>query len=240
MEHLQQVLFIDIETATLTSEFSLLSQGMQEQWVKKSKQLQSRVADESEPSLFYEEKAGIFAEFGRVVCVGLGCYQKEGNEWKFLLKSIYGNDEKVLLNKLVESIEKFYSQHKIVKFCGHNIKEFDIPFLCRRMIINGIALPKSMQLTSLKPWEIPHIDTLELWRFGDYKHYITLALLAETLGIPSPKDDIDGSMVSEVFWKENNLKRITDYCLKDVYTTAKIFTRLKGIDITETEVVYID
>lgn len=116
-----------------------------------------------------------------------------------------------------------------MQFCGHNIKEFDIPFLCRRMVIQGMQLPECLKLHGKKPWEVPHLDTLELWRFGDYKNYTSLSLLAEVLGIPSPKEDIDGSMVADVYWKQNDLKRISTYCLRDVYTTARVYLRLKGM-----------
>ncbi len=230
MEHLEPILFIDIETATLTNEFSELPEGLQAQWVRKSNVLLARSGEEKEPADFYKDKAGIFAEFGKVVCIGLGCYMKEDGQWKFMLKSLTDNDEKKLLDTFLQALAKFTALNKQVRFCGHNIREFDIPFLCRRMIIHGMDLPKPFQLHGMKPWENPHIDTLELWRFGDYKHYTTLALLAESLGIPSPKDDIDGSMVSSVYWRENDLERIGKYCLKDVLTTAKIFLRLKGID----------
>lgn len=239
MEHLAHILFIDIETATLTNEFSELSEGLQQQWIRKSNVLLSRMGEDKEPATFYEEKAGIFAEFGKVVCIGLGCYMKEDNEWKFVLKSITDNDEKVLLNRFIQALAKFSSLHKTVRLCGHNIREFDLPFLCRRMIIHGMDLPKPFRLHGMKPWEIPHIDTLELWRFGDYKHYTTLALLAEVLGIPTPKDDIDGSRVSSVYWKENDPERISKYCLKDVLTTAKIFLRLKGIEDIDAGVEYL-
>lgn len=239
MEHLENILFIDIETTTLTNKFSTLPEGLQQQWIRKSNVLLSRMNEDKEPDAFYEEKAGIFAEFGKVVCIGLGCYVKEDEGWKFMLKSLADDDEKILLNRFVQAIAKFSSLHKTVRFCGHNIREFDIPFLCRRMIIHGMDLPKPLQLHGMRPWEIPHIDTLELWRFGDYKHYTTLALLAEILGIPSPKDDIDGSMVSSIYWNENDLDRISAYCLKDVITTAKIYLRLKGITDVDAVIEYL-
>ncbi|HTN44731.1 MAG TPA: ribonuclease H-like domain-containing protein [Flavipsychrobacter sp.] len=229
MKHLENILFIDIETASVVPDYSFLTNGMQQQWNRKAKMLTSRNQEEKEAATFFDEKAGIFSEFGRVVCIGLGCYVKEGNFWKFMMKSFSGEDEKILLIQFTEALQRFSSLQKTMRFCGHNIKEFDIPFLCRRMVINGIELPKSMQLSGAKPWDIPHLDTLELWRFGDYKHYITLELLSEVLGIPSPKDDIDGSRVSDIFWKEKDLQRISTYCLKDVYTTASIYLKLKGI-----------
>lgn len=239
MRNLEEILFIDIETATVTQAYDDLRPAMQEQWSRKTQSVSNRCNEEKEPSDFFQEKAAIFAEFGKVVCIGLGGYVKDGEGWKFIMKSITGDDEKILLTEFTESLERFSSLHKRAKFCGHNIKEFDVPFLCRRMLINGISLPPLMQLTGMRPWEIPHIDTLELWRFGDYKHYITLALLAEVLGIPSPKDDIDGSMVSTVYWNDRNLARISHYCLKDVFTTAKIYLKLKGIEDIQAQPEYI-
>jgi len=239
MEQLHNILFIDIETATGAPSFSHLSENMQEQWKRKAKILLARSEEDKDTAQFYEEKAAIFAEFGKVVCIGLGAYIKEEHDWKFVMKSITDDDEKILLNEFADAVSRFGSQRKQVVFCGHNIKEFDIPFLCRRMLIHGISLPKAMQLHGKKPWDVPHIDTLELWRFGDYKHYITLALLAEILGIPSPKDDIDGSMVSALYWKENDKTRIGTYCLKDVHTTAAIYLKLKNIADMHAEKVYL-
>ncbi|MEI8279982.1 MAG: ribonuclease H-like domain-containing protein, partial [Bacteroidota bacterium] len=150
------------------------------------------------------------------------------------------HDEKVLLKTYSEALTKQTERIPELKFCGHNIKEFDIPFLCRRMLINNMSLPESMQLGGKKPWEISHIDTLELWRFGDYKHFTSLALLAELFGIPSPKDDIDGSQVASVYWKNNDLDRIAHYCMKDVLTTAKVFLHLKGIRDIEIEPLFVN
>jgi DNA polymerase elongation subunit (family B) len=131
-----------------------------------------------------------------------------------------------LLNNFISVVERFEKSQKDLKFCGHNIKEFDLPFLCRRMVINEITLPKSLQIQNKKPWEITHQDTLELWKFGDYKNYTSLALLAEILGIASPKDDIDGSKVGKVYWEDQDLERIGKYCMKDVLTSARVFLRL--------------
>ena len=155
------------------------------------------------------------------------------------LKSLTGNDEKVLLNEFCRTIDKFADRYKDYRFCGHNIKEFDIPFLCRRMIINGVAMPKSMQYQGKKPWEINHLDTMEMWRFGDYKNFTSLSLLAEVLGIPSPKTDLDGSMVAGVYWQEKDLPRIASYCLQDVYTSAKVYLRLAGIHDIDPEPVFV-
>ena len=237
MEQFRHILFIDIETVSSVPRFDLLSTGMQEQWARKAKYLkrsveENKITEEENnvPALLFEEKAGIFSEFAKVVCIGLGCLVESNGEWNVLLKSITDDDEKKLLIKFCETLSKFHDRFPNLQFCGHNIKEFDMPFLSRRMVIHGMQLPDCLQLHGKKPWEITHLDTLELWRFGDYKHFTSLALLAEVLGIPSPKDDIDGSMVSDVYWKENNPERIARYCLQDVYTTARVYFRLKGIN----------
>jgi len=239
VEVLKHTLFIDIETASCVSDYDLLSGGLREQWVKKSKYLKTNNGEDAAPSVLFDDRAGIFSEFAKVVCIGIGCLVEKDGVWTMPLKALHDDDEKALLAKFCEALGKFTNQFPDLKFCGHNIKEFDIPFICRRMIINGMQLPECMQLHGKKPWEIPHIDTLELWKFGDHKHYTSLALLAEVLGIPSPKDDIDGSMVSEVYWKERNIERINRYCLQDVFTTAKVYLRLKGINHIQPEPQYI-
>ena len=175
-----------------------------------------------------------------MICIGLGSLYKQEDGWKLRLKALTGNDEKELLKDFCELLSRFTAHYPSLVFCGHNIKEFDIPFLCRRMIINNLGLPECMQLSGKKPWEIGHIDTMDLWRFGDYKNFTPLSLLAEVLGIPTPKDDIDGSKVGQVYWEEQDLERIAKYCMKDVLTTAKVFLRLKGITDIMPEPVFVN
>lgn len=238
-EQLKRILFIDIETASITPRWQDLNENMQQLWVKKAKTFRSLNNEDIEPERLFEEKAGIFSEFSKVVCISIGSLVFQENQWLFRLKSLYDGDEKILLNNFLSILERFESANKDAKFCGHNIKEFDLPFLCRRMIINGISLPSSLQLSNKKPWEISHIDTLELWKFGDYKNYTSLALLAEVLGIPSPKSDIDGSMVGKVFWEEKNPERIAQYCMQDVFTTAKVFLQLSGHHDINIQALYL-
>lgn len=240
MKQLANILFIDIETASVAATYHELSAGMQEQWAKKVQAFSHRSGADISPNDMYKEKAAIFAEFGRVVCIGIGCYITEGDTTKFVMKVISDMDEKQLLQKFLESLYRFCEQHKQVHFCGHNIKEFDLPYLCRRLLIHGMKLPHLLDLSGVKPWDNPHIDTLELWRFGDYKHYISLALLSEILSIPSPKDDMDGSQVSAVFWEEKDIRRIGTYCLKDVYTTAQVFLKLKSMPPINAQAEYIE
>lgn len=240
MEYLKHILFIDIETVPLMADYASLPEALQYEWVRKSRYLKSEQHENADVSTLFGEKAGVFSEFAKVVCIVVGSLQQDGGSWKMRLKSIANNDEKVLLNDFKELLRRFTTRYSDLKFCGHNIKEFDIPFLCRRMLINGLQLPESMQLSGKKPWEISHYDTLEMWKFGDYKHFTALSLLATILGIPSPKDDMDGSMVGHVYWQENDLSRIARYCAQDVYTTMRVYLRLKGISDIIPEPVYVN
>ncbi|MBS1774059.1 MAG: 3'-5' exonuclease [Bacteroidetes bacterium] len=239
MEHLKQILFIDIETVPLVHDYNTLSEVMQYEWARKAKFLKGNIEENTEPSMLFSEKAGVFAEFAKVVCIVVGGLQKEGHAWKLRLKALANDDEKKLLEDFINLLTRFSQFSSVINFCGHNIKEFDIPFLCRRMVVNGLPLPESMQLSGKKPWEIMHLDTMELWKFGDYKHFTSLSLLAEILGIPSPKEDMDGSMVGKVYWEDKDLQRIAKYCSQDVLTTAKVFLKLKGHDI-EVEPVFLN
>ncbi len=240
MEFLKQILFLDIETVPLVPNFDGLTEVLQNEWTKKSKYLKSNIVENPEPSMLFAEKAGVFSEFAKVVCIVVGSLQQQGDSWTLRLKPLANDDEKQLLLDFKELIQRFAKHYPNLQFCGHNIKEFDVPFLCRRMLINNIGLPDSMNLSGKKPWEITHHDTLEMWKFGDYKHFTSLALLAEILGIPSPKDDMDGSMVGQVYWEEKDLPRIAKYCMQDVLTSAKVFLRLKGISDIHPEPVYVN
>lgn len=239
MDYLKHILFVDIETVPLMPDYHSLTERLQMEWDKKSRYLKSNQVENADPSMLFSERAGIFSEFARVVCIVVGSLQQNGEVWKLRLKSVANEEEATLLRDFVELLGKVLQFYPNTVFCGHNIKEFDIPFLCRRMIINGIALPEMMQLNGKKPWEVNHIDTMDMWRFGDYKHFTSLSLLAEVLGIPSPKDDMDGSMVADVFWKEKDLPRIARYCMQDVLTTAKVYLHLKGLPHIHPEPVYV-
>lgn len=170
-------------------------------------------------------RAAIYAEFGKVICISCGFLLGSGDDKKLVLKSFYGDDEKILLSEFADMLTK-WTVNASRFLCAHNGKEFDFPYLCRRMIINGINIPALLFTPGRKPWEVCHLDTMELWKFGDFKNYSSLNLLAHTLGVPTSKDDIDGSMVGEVYWKENNLQRIVTYCQKDVITVAQVYLRM--------------
>ena len=217
-EQLGNILFLDIETASSTESFAELDPRLQPEWIRKERLI--RRESVLEPGELFFERAGIHAEFGKVICVGVGYFQVKKKEKKlnFRSKIFAQEEEKETLLELKALLEK-----KKWILCAHNGKEFDFPYLCRRMLIQGIALPEPLQLAGKKPWEIRHLDTMELWRFGDYKYYTRLELLAAAFGIPSSKEGIDGSEVNPTYYQEKNIEKIKNYCLRDVEVTAKIF-----------------
>ncbi len=232
---LKNTLFIDIETVSVTSTYDELSSDMQALWMKKSRKFKADKERDMTPQLaagLYREKAGIFAEFAKVACITVGYLSNmKGEEPSLRLKSFAG-DEKVLLEEFNDLLNQHYDRPDEHYLCGHNIKEFDVPFLCRRCVVNGLDLPRLLNISGKKPWQVAHLlDTMELWRFGDYKNYTSLALIAGTLGIPSPKDDIDGSMVGHVYWEEDDIDRIVTYCEKDVVTVAQVAMKFAGMDL---------
>ena len=239
MEHLKSILFIDIETVPVFHSFSGLSDALKKEWIRKAGTLKHVAPENADPADLFTEKAGVFSEFAKVIVIGIGSLYQLNGAWKMRLKALMGDDETGLLIEFSQVLERFAKQHSDFRFCGHNIKEFDIPFLCRRMVINGLPLPFSMQLYGKKPWEVTHLDTLELWKYGDYKNFTSLSLLATVLGIPSPKSDIDGSMVAGVYWEENDLARIGKYCLQDVLTSAKVYLKVAGIYDIDIEPAYV-
>jgi hypothetical protein len=240
MDHLKGILFIDIETVPTRPEYGLLSERMQAEWARKAKFIKSGNGEEPDPATLFGERAGIYSEFAKVVCIGFGSLVQQDGAWKMRLRSLTGDDEKALLISFCEVISRFSKHYKEIRFCGHNIKEFDIPFLCRRMVINGITLPDSLNVSGKKPWEVAHLDTMDMWKFGDHKNFTSLSLLAEILGIPSPKSDLDGSMVASVYWHDKDLARIGSYCLQDVLTSARVYLRLKEIYNIDPEPVFVN
>ena len=229
---LPNILFLDIETVPQNEFFGDLVEETQELYAEKT---QYQRKDEITPDEFYE-RAGIWAEFGKIICISVGYFTIKNAERQFRTKSIIG-DEKELLEEFNNLITTHFSNPAFV-FCGHNIKEFDIPYLCRRMLINGIQIPEKLQLFGRKPWEIPHLDTLELWKFGDYKHYTSLKLLTHVLGIPSPKEDIDGSEVRNVYYNEKDINRIKKYCERDVIAVAQVLLRLRNEAILSEDEIF--
>lgn len=223
--NLDHILFLDIETVPQSRLFTDLDETSQVLWEQKT---QYQRKEEISAEDFYE-RAGIWAEFGKIVCISVGYFTFKGDSRSFRVTSFHG-EEIQILKQFKQILKDHFSQTKHL-LCAHNGKEFDFPYIARRMVINGINLPYKLDLFGKKPWEVPHLDTLELWKFGDYKHYTSLKLLAHVLGIPSPKEDMDGSMVKDVFYEENGLDRIITYCELDVVTTAQIFLRMRNEEL---------
>ncbi|MBM0653832.1 3'-5' exonuclease [Capnocytophaga genosp. AHN8471] len=220
--NLNDILFLDIETVPLHEQYSELSAETQMLWEEKTRYQRK---EEFSAEEFYD-RAGIWAEFGKIVCISVGYFSFRHQQRTFRVTSFTG-EEKNLLEDFSRLVNEHFSRPNKL-FCAHNGKEFDFPYISRRMIINGIEIPQKLQLFGKKPWEIPHLDTMEMWKFGDYKHYTSLKLLAHILGIPSPKDDIDGSEVRNVFYNEGDIDRIATYCEKDTITVAQILLRFRN------------
>lgn len=228
---LENVLFLDIETVPQTSDFSELNEKFKYLWEKKAEILKRNNPDSTADQLY--SSAGIYAEFGKIVCISCGFI----NGKEFRIKSFYGDDETILLKEFTEMLHNHYNNSYSL-LCAHNGKEFDFPYIARRLLIAGLKIPDILNLAGKKPWEVQHLDTMELWKFGDYKHYTSLELLAEIFNIPTPKDDIDGSMVGHVYWQDKNLDRIVEYCQKDVITIAQLLHRYMGLPlINELDIV---
>ncbi|HET9429805.1 MAG TPA: 3'-5' exonuclease [Chitinophagaceae bacterium] len=223
---IHHILFLDIETVPQHPSFELVPNDWKELWSRKAEALLRNREDETVESIY--PRAGIYAEFGKIICISCGLLQGFAEQKKMTLKSFAGENEKQLLVEFSEMLKKWTLGSDARFLCAHNGKEFDFPYLCRRYIINSLPIPPILNTSGKKPWEVNHLDTMELWKFGDYKNYTSLNLLARTLGIPTPKDDIDGSMVWEVYWKEKDMERIVNYCQKDVITVAQIFLRMQG------------
>lgn len=223
--NLENILFLDIETVPQNPSFPDLDKTTQLLWEQKT---QYQRKDEISAEDFYE-RAGIWAEFGKIVCISVGYFVIKGETRSFRVTSFHG-EESQILKQFKQLLKDHFSQAKHL-LCAHNGKEFDFPYIARRMVINSINLPHKLDLFGKKPWEVPHLDTMELWKFGDYKHYTSLKLLAHILGIPSPKEDMDGSMVKDVYYKDKDIDRIISYCELDVVTTAQVFLRLRNEEL---------
>jgi predicted PolB exonuclease-like 3'-5' exonuclease len=229
------ILFLDIETVPQYSTYNEVPDEWKSLWKHKAAYLIRNKEEETVETIY--NKAGIYAEFGKIVCISCGYITDSGNDKKVVIKSFYDHNEQDLLQQFTKMLIGWTrgkdAPDKHVPFtnkylCAHNGKEFDFPYLCRRLIIHNLPIPELLNTRGKKPWEVNHLDTMDMWRFGDYKNYTSLNLLAHTLGIPTPKDDIDGSMVWEVYWKEENLERIATYCQKDVVTAAQVYLRMHG------------
>jgi 3'-5' exonuclease len=228
---LEHFLIIDIETVSEKKDFTHLADDWQTLWQEK---VQKIVPENSTIEIFYNQRAAVMAEFAKIVCISIGYFNTQ-KELQFRVKSIAGRNEKEILELFIATITQLETIHKKWCFTGHNIKEFDIPFICRRLLINNLPIPSYLDFQNMKPWETNLIDTFQYWRFGDYKNYTSLKLLAASLQIPSPKDDIDGSMVGKVYWEEEDINRIANYCEKDVATVANIILKFKNKPLLTTD-----
>lgn len=222
----KKLLFLDIETVPETATFDEVSSIKQELFASKTAYQRK---EEITPEAFYS-RAGIWAEFGKIVCISVGYFSEFGTIRKFRVKSYFGDNEYELLKEFKSLLDGHFNK-EYYQLCAHNGKEFDFPYIARRMIINRLNLPTALDLFGKKPWEVPHLDTMEMWKFGDYKHYTSLKLMTHILGIPSPKEDIDGSQVGEVYYNEKNLKRIVSYCEKDTIAVAQLLLRLYNMEL---------
>jgi 3'-5' exonuclease len=228
----KDILFLDIETVACTNDYASLDERLKVQWSRKGAFLKREegVTDEE----LFHQRAGIYAEFGKIICIAVGkLFENDSKEPALRIKAYTGHDEKSVLLEFKSMLEKLDPQ--TTKLCAHNGKEFDFPYLCRRMLVNEIPLPSVLNLSGRKPWETPHLDTLDMWKFGDYKHYTSLDLLAAIFNIPSSKNGIDGSQVNHVYYKEKNLEKIKTYCMRDVIVLTQLFLKMKGLRIINEE-----
>jgi len=236
---LENLLLIDVETAPVEPKLESLPKAMQVAWESKASKHRK---DDVAPQDYFFERAAIFAEFGRIVCISVGYFLKDNesaDKLNFRIKSFSGREERPILDGFTELLNHPHFNKPEIRLAGHNIKEFDVPYICRRALVNGLMLPKILDVSGRKPWETNLVDTMNLWKFGDYKNYTSLALLTSLFGLPTPKDDIDGSEVGAVFWHEDDVDRITRYCQKDVLAVAQLLLRFKGVPALENEDVTI-
>lgn len=226
---LDKVLFLDIETVPQTYQFQDLEEKSKELFEAKTRFMQN---EEKSYETLYNERGGIYAEFGKIVCISVGFVHETSHGKQMRMKSFYHDDEETLLKQFKNLLDENYNSPYHI-LCGHNAKEFDFPYICRRMLINGIELPETLNISGKKPWEISHLDTMELWKFGDFKAYTSLALLCHVFNIPTPKDDISGADVARVYFEEKDLERIKVYCEKDVVALIQLFLRMRGDALVE-------
>ena len=218
---MKNILFLDIETVPQCESYHSLDDRWKKLWDLKANQI---AKNEETPEEIYS-RAGIYAEFGKIICISVGFIHDDGNGREFRVKSFYGENEFSLLEEFCELLQKSYNP-KLHFLCAHNGKEFDFPYLSRRILINGIKMPEMLDLAGKKPWDVKHLDTMNLWKFGDFKNYTSLDLLAAVFDIPSSKDDIDGSKIFDVYYQDRNLERIRTYCQNDVAALASIYLHM--------------
>ena len=234
LAELRDLLFLDIETVAHTYDYNILSERLKTQWSRKANFFRREEGQTDED--LYRDRAGIYAEFGKIICIAVGKYiENENGELVLRTKAYYGDDEKALLKEFSSMLEKM--DPRTLKLCAHNGKEFDFPYLCRRMLINCIPLPATLNLSGKKSWEILHLDTMEMWKFGDYKHFTSLDLLAAIFNVPSSKSEMEGSQVNNAYHVDKDLVKIKEYCVRDVVVLAQLFLKLKCISLEKELIV---
>jgi hypothetical protein len=231
---LTKILFLDVETVSQYANFEELPERFKNLWIKKA----NYIANEHETPEETYNRAAIYSEFGKIVCISVGFLAWQNNAYVLRIKSFFGDDEKTVLLDFFELLNKHFNTQNHY-LCAHNGKEFDYPYIARRALINGLSLPKLLQIAGKKPWEVKLLDTMELWKFGDYKSYTSLDLLTSVFDIPTPKDDIDGSMVNATYWIENDLEKIVTYCQKDVVALTQLFLKMNQLDLIPEENIQI-
>ena len=218
---MKNILFLDIETVPQHESYQSLNDRWKKLWDRKANQI---AKNEETPEELYP-RAGIYAEFGKIICISVGFINYDGNGREFRIKSFYGENEFIVLEEFCALLQHNYNP-KSHFLCAHNGKEFDFPYLSRRILINGIKMPDMLDLAGKKPWDVKHLDTMNLWKFGDFKNYTSLDLLSAVFDLPSSKDDIDGSKIFDVYYKENDLERIRAYCQNDVAALTSIYLHM--------------
>lgn len=230
-----KIVFFDLETA---SEYESLDQlalnkpKMAELWSKRCEYLRSRFEENKDMTdeQLYEAKAALTPEFARIVCATFGRVTFIGEDPNVIIKSYCSEHE----DEVLDGIQKVFDKFASLKFSGHNIKRFDIPMMCKRLLIHGRSLPKGLQIQNLKPWEMPFIDTSEVWSFGAWQEgFVSLELLVTAIGLETPKGDIKGEDVSRVFWQDGDTHRIAEYCQRDVFAGIQALLKLSGLPVVE-------
>ena len=236
VEHIkiESILFLDIETVPAFPSYKEVPESVRILWEKKAAYLKK---EEESPENLYQ-RAGIYAEFGRIICISTGMIGLQDNKRVFRIKSFFAESEKELLEEFADLVTRL-SQKREIELCAHNGKEFDFPYMARRMLINGVRLPALLDVACKRPWEVKHLDTLDLWKFGDHKHYTSLELLALVFDLETPKSDIDGSKVPVIYWQDRDLKRIVAYCRRDVITIAQLMLRFRGEEVLKPEDIIV-
>ena len=230
IQELRDILFLDIETVANTYDYNAMDERMKVQWSRKAGFLR-REKDLTDEAI-YHERAGIYAEFGKIVCIAVGKFiETETGDLVLKTKTYAGDNEQDLLADFKSMIEKMDAA--VLKLCSHNGKEFDYPYICSRMLVNGIGLPAALNMMGKRPWEIQHLDTMEMWKFGDYKHYTSLDLLAAIFNIPTSKNGMDGSQVNVTYHRDNDLQKIKEYCVRDVVVLAQLFLKMRAINLNK-------